>query len=212
MPPERFTAAAVLNCIAAAALLAGCAVPLVPAPAPALPPAPAPAPAPAAPEPLPEPPPAPPAPPTAEEIAAVTLPTMLRYADWLRTLTVPELAHEISRIGDPGVQVTRQMQLALALTQSRVPADLVRAQALLQRVLAQNTPDARAQHPLARLLTAQYNEQRRVEEQAERQAQQLRDAQRRIDQLNERLEAVRAMERSLPSRPPNGGPPGPAPR
>ncbi len=43
--------------------------------------------------------------------------------------------------------------------------------------------------------------QRRLEEQLERQTQQLREAQRRNDQLNERLEAVRAIERSLTTRP-----------
>ena len=80
----------------------------------------------------------------------------------------------------------------------------MRAQALLQRVLGQNEPDARALHPLARLIAPQLAETRRADEQLERQAQQLRDAQRRIDVLNERLEAVRTIERSLPSVPASG--------
>ena len=45
-------------------------------------------------------------------------------------------------------------------------------------------------------------EQRRLEDSLERQSQQLREHQRRIDQLNERLEAMRAIERSLTTRPP----------
>ena len=55
--------------------------------------------------------------------------------------------------------------------------------------------------PLARLLEARLTHQRRLEEQLERQGQQLREAQRRNDQLSERLEAVRAIERSLQTRP-----------
>jgi signal transduction histidine kinase len=94
-----------------------------------------------------------------------------------------------------------QLQLAMALALTRVPSDLQRAQALLQRVLDNGSDEARSLHPLARLLAAQYAEQRRAEEATERQAQQLRDAQRRIDQLNDRLEAVRAIERSLSRRP-----------
>ena len=93
----------------------------------------------------------------------------------------------------------RHLRLALLLTQTRQPADTARALGLVQRTLA----DANAQdlHPLARLLEARLTHQRRLEEQLERQGQQLRDAQRRNDQLSERLEAVRAIERSLQTRP-----------
>ena len=45
-------------------------------------------------------------------------------------------------------------------------------------------------------------EQRKLEEALDRQAQQLREQQRRIEQLNERLEAMRAIERSLNNRAP----------
>ncbi|GAC1543257.1 MAG: hypothetical protein NVS2B4_21740 [Ramlibacter sp.] len=47
-------------------------------------------------------------------------------------------------------------------------------------------------------MLAQLAEQKRLEDQAERQAQQLRDTQRRVDQLAERLEALRAIERARP--------------
>lgn len=179
---------------ACAAVAAGCA-----SVAPVEPPAPPPViivtPAPAPPAPPVAPPVAPAAPPPAAAVVA------LDYADRLRAMTVPDLAQEISRLGDPGTVPGRQLQLAMALALTRVPSDLQRAQGLLQRVLENGSDEARALHPLTRLLTAQYGEQRRVEETTERQAQQLRDAQRRIDQLNDRLEAVRAIERSLSARP-----------
>jgi len=126
----------------------------------------------------------------------------LDHADRLRAMTVPELAQEISRLTDTGSTPQHQLQLAMALALTRVPSDLQRAQALLQRVLEDRGDEARALHALARLLAAQYGERRRADEATERQAQLLRDAQRRIEQLNDRLEAVRAIERSLSARPP----------
>ena len=62
--------------------------------------------------------------------------------------------------------------------------------------------EAAAWAPWARLLAGRAAEQRRLEEQFDRLAQQLRDSQRRIDQLSEKLEALKAIERSLgPKRP-----------
>ena len=70
--------------------------------------------------------------------------------------------------------------------------DTARALGLVQRVLGNTSPAAQPLHPLARLLEARLLQQRRLEDQLDRQAQQLRDTQRRNDQLSERLEAVRA--------------------
>jgi len=119
---------------------------------------------------------------------------MLAYGDRIRGLPPAELAQEIQRLGDSPNTTTRALQLAMALTQQRNPANAPRVQSLLQRVLAQQDAESQALHPLARLLVDQ-------RDQAERQGQQLREAQRRIEQLNERLEAVRAIERSLPAQP-----------
>jgi chemotaxis protein histidine kinase CheA len=72
------------------------------------------------------------------------------------------------------------------------------------------TPAAAASPPhaaLARLLRSRLAEQRRLEELAERQAQQLREQQRRLDQLSQQLDALRAIERSLGTRP--AAPPAP---
>ena len=122
---------------------------------------------------------------------------MLAYADKVRPLGGNELTTEISRIGDPGDSPTTQMQVALLLSQTRVPADLARALGLLQRVIANPSPEAQPLQPLARALAARYVEQRRVEDDRDKQVQQLRDSQRRIDQLNDRIEALRAIERSF---------------
>lgn len=189
MPPEISSCVRRLAALLAAALAVACAAP-APAPPPLVIAVPVPAPPPPGEQML-----------RGAEPAHAVLTAVLAYADRLRAQGPQELAQEIARLGDGGGAPERQMQLALALLQTRVPADGQRAQGLLQRLVTQDTPQARPLHPLARLLVAQWGEQRRVEEQLERQAQQLRDGQRRIDQLNDRLQALRAMERSLPSRP-----------
>lgn len=125
---------------------------------------------------------------------------MLSYAEKVRAMGGNELNAELARLGDPGDSATAQMQTAIALSQTRVPADLARATGLLQRVAANPSADAKPLQPLARTLAARYIEQRRVEDDRDRQVAQLRDAQRRIDQLNDRIEALRAIERSF-SRP-----------
>lgn len=131
---------------------------------------------------------------------------MLAYADKVRPLGGAELTAEITRAGDPGDSPSAQMQLALLLAQTRVPADLARALGLMQRVASNPSPDAQPLQPLARALAARYVEQRRVEDDRDKQVQQLRESQRRIDQLNDRIEALRAIERSF-ARPNTPGAP-----
>jgi hypothetical protein len=190
MPFFRGLAACAAAC-AIVSMLSGCQAPALQPPPPVTPVATAACPAPmvmAVPLPVTTPP--SPCPPSVASLA-------LAQGERLRGLSVPELAQEVSRLTEPGEAPLAQMQLAQALLLTKVPADAQRAQGILQRLLQNTTSQADALRPLARQLLAQYAEQRRLEEQIERQAQQLRDAQRRIDQLNERLEAVRAIERSL---------------
>lgn len=198
--------------VAAPVMLAACSTAMPPKPVPA------PAPSPVAQQPLP----APVIPVEAEPSAPATQPAInfiaatsgqvaaaLAYADKVRSLGAPELASEINRLSEPGEVPLSQMQLGLALAQTRQSADLARAQGLMQRIAAGTTSEAQQLAPLARTLGARYGEQRKVEEDREKQAQQLRDSQKRIDQLTDRLEALRAIERSF-SRPSNHPTPAPA--
>ncbi|CAN5907898.1 hypothetical protein BH11PSE13_BH11PSE13_33220 [soil metagenome] len=154
-----------------------------------------------------------PTPPATQPASIFTLITqgpvaaMLQYSEKVRGMSGGELSAELQRLGDPGDSPTTQMQVALVLAQTRVPADLARALGLLQRVASSNALDAKPLQPLARTLASRYNEQRRVEDDRDRQVAQLRDAQRRIDQLNDRIEALRAIERSF-ARPAANAPTG----
>ena len=136
--------------------------------------------------------------------ADTNAPVALLLAQTDRVLKLPpaELAKEIARLNEAedGTADT-PLLLATALAQTRQAVDTARALGLVQRVLGNTSAAAQPLHPLARLLEARLLQQRRLEDQLERQAQQLRDSQRRNDQLSERLEAVRAIERSLSTRP-----------
>ena len=166
-------------------------------------------------QPTPEPAVAPPGPLAAESDEPTTPPKdllrdTLAYADRTLSASSTELARETARLSDLDEnKPSRAMRLALVLAQTRQPADTARALGLVQRTLTNTT--AKNLPPLARLLEARLTQQRRLEEQLERQAQQLRDAQRRNDQLSERLEAVRAIERSLTTRPAPAAPVTPPP-
>jgi DNA repair ATPase RecN len=136
---------------------------------------------------------------------------MLAYAQKVRLMAPAELNQEASRIST-GASPTEQMQLALVLGQLSQLPERIRAQELLARVLANQGAEAQALHPLAGLLASRYVELRRLDEQLEKQTQQTREVQRRLDQTTERLEALKAIERSLTSRPPATGSSAPANR
>ena len=132
--------------------------------------------------------------------AGETVLRMLAYADRIRAMSNAELSQEAGRLG--AVQSpAEQMQLALVLSLSRQTAEVIRSQELLTRLLANQGADAQALHPLARLLAARLGEQRRFEDLLDKQSQLARDLQRRLDQTLERLEALKAIERSMTRRP-----------
>ena len=149
--------------------------------------------------------------PTAEPPSQTALTRLLAYSERLRSMPAAELGPEAARLGGPGESglPASQMQLALILGQTRQLPDLVRAHELVTRVLANSSADAQPLHGLARLLALRFGEQRRLEDQLDKERQQSRELQKKLDQTNERLEALKAIERSLTTRPPPV-PPAPA--
>jgi hypothetical protein len=132
---------------------------------------------------------------------ADTVTAMLGYADRVHLMSPAELGQEITRLAT-SVSPAEQVQLSLALSQLHQLPELVRAQELLGRVLANAGAQAQPLQPLSRLLSSRYGEQRRLSDLLDQQTQQTREVQRKLDQTNERLEALKAIERSLTSRPP----------
>jgi hypothetical protein len=126
--------------------------------------------------------------------------SFMAYYDRVRQMPAAELSREFARL-DPPANPQQVLEMALALGQTHNPGDTVRALALLDPLLKSADPLAAPWQPWARLLAARYGEQRRLEDHVERQNQQLRDAQRRQDQLSQQLEALKTIERSMTTRP-----------
>lgn len=156
-------------------------------------------------------------PPVAEPVAPLPLPAakapsprarvdetamlpLLGYLQLLAQLSGAELAHERRVLAAiPQTPATRVRQ-AMLLAQARGAADLTRANGLLEQVLKSAEPAAVSLHPLALALSTQYHERQRLQAQGERLQQQLSDSQRRSGELELKLDALAAIERSLPER------------
>ncbi len=180
--PMRAARAVPPSCRIAAlcmALLSGCTTPLLPQPASiVLPPAPAGAP-----------------PPATLMLPDETAP-LLAYHQQVRRMAQGELLQELAALGQRQPSPRVALQMGMVLMWTRGSGDLARAQAQFDGVAATPNPLA----PLAALLAAQCQEQRRLADHGERLAAQLKDSQRKIDQLTDTVESLKAIERNLPAR------------
>ncbi len=204
--PAASSASALLGGLLALAVLSGCGqLPLLQPP---------PAPAPVAPEPAPPPPPPPPviieAPPSAPPLAPTDAAArrLLAFNDYLRQLSAAELTQEVARLNalaSATPSAANFLEFALALGLTRNNGDLARATGLIEPLLRSTAPDVVPWQPFARFLNVRYAEQRRLEEALDRQIKEQRDTRNRLDQANEKLEALKAIERSLISPRPAPG-------
>lgn len=90
---------------------------------------------------------------------------------------------------------------ALQLAQGRSASDQAQAAAQLEVLGNSTDPQAEPLKPLVTLMTARLAEQKRQQDSLDKLNQQLRDSQRRNEQLNEKLEALKAIEQTLPAKP-----------
>jgi hypothetical protein len=213
----RAAAFSALLAMPLATLLAGCE--LLETPAAVHHPEPAPAPAP-----MPPPPPPPPVELPKPDLAGPTDQVTRRFLDYserLLLMSPAELAAEINRLDGEVAHTSSAaapdvlIDQALALAQQHGPGDLARASGLLEAITQAQSVDMQPWQPIARLLAALIGEQRRLEDVLEQQAAQKRDTQRTIQQLTEKLEALKAIERSMNTRSasaPKPPPADPAPR
>ena len=144
--------------------------------------------------------------PTVDETAMLPL---LAYSQRLYRMSPQELIRERNILAMTLQTPSIQVRMAILLGQPRGPMDIVRALGLLDGVLKSSEPAAASVHPVARALASQYTERLRLETQNEKLAQQLKESQRRSSELQEKLDALADIERSLPVRPTAGeNPPG----
>lgn len=161
-------------------------------------------------------PPAPPPPP--EPVACIPAPTvtlpespdpldvLLAYHQNLKALSPAELSRELNNLNTQPKTPVVSMRKAMVLSVSRNANDLSLAQIHLDTVLSSTDEEAEALKPLARVLGTQWTEQRRLADALDKLNAQARDNQRKTDQLNEKLEALKAIERTLPASPATAAP------
>ncbi|HEY4081299.1 MAG TPA: hypothetical protein VGM81_11410 [Burkholderiaceae bacterium] len=149
------------------------------------------------PAPVPVCPPAPPAPQIPADL--VVLKSLLNYQYQLRLLSPADLTHELASLNEqiaPGPELA--LRKALVLSLGHTTAELTLAQAQLDAVMSSADTQAEALKPLASLLGTRIVEQRRLLDSADKLNLQLRESQRRGDQLTDKLEALKAIEHTLP--------------
>jgi hypothetical protein len=92
----------------------------------------------------------------------------------------------------------------MLLGHPRAAQDLNRAVGLLDSLMKSPDPVAQSLFPLARLLADNYNERLKIDAQAEKQGaqlkEQLKESQRKTLELQEKLNGLADIERTLPPR------------
>jgi hypothetical protein len=94
-----------------------------------------------------------------------------------------------------------QVRMAMLLYHPKAQQDHGKAVSLLENVLKSTDPAALVLHPLARLLVDNYQERARLEGQLGKQEVQLKDGQRKITELQDKLDSLADIERTLTPRP-----------
>ncbi|MBK7355594.1 permease [Propionivibrio sp.] len=145
--------------------------------------------------------------PTPEQRASVDESAMLPllgHIQLLHRMSPSDLSRERAVLAVKQQTPATQVRMAALLSQQRPSMDLVRALSLLESVLKSTEPEAVSLHPLARILANHFQERLKLEQQNEKLVQQLKDSQRRGSELQDKLDALADIERSLPARPTAG--------
>jgi hypothetical protein len=133
-----------------------------------------------------------------EEGSAVAV---LSYYQALQRMTPAQINRERSALAALPATANNQVRMAMILGHSRGQQDFTKALSLLETVLKSGEADAVSLHPLARLLAENFGERQKLETQVEKQGQQLKESQRKVAELQEKIDELADIERTLPQRP-----------
>lgn len=126
---------------------------------------------------------------------------VLAYYQSLQRMSAVQINRErvalVALPQSPGLQ----LRVAMLLGHPRGQQDLAKALSLLDGILKSSDPAAVSLQPLARLLADNYGERQRLETQLEKQGQQLKESQRKAIELQEKIDGLADIERTLPQRP-----------
>ncbi len=126
---------------------------------------------------------------------------LLGYFQLLQRMTPAELAQQRQILAAGPQTPSMQIRLAMVFGLSRTNSDLAKAHSLLEGILRSTTPEAVSVHPLAGIVAAYCQERLKLETQNDKLAHQLRESLRRNEDLQEKLDALANIERSIPVRP-----------
>ncbi|AOY02234.1 hypothetical protein [Jeongeupia sp. USM3] len=127
-------------------------------------------------------------------------PALFAYAASLHARTPAELNREVAGLASEAGELAL-IRRAMAYAQLRGNGDLSRAIGLLDNAQKASGPQAATLRPLAQWLSSVYADQRRQDGETDKLNQQLKDAQRRANDLNDKLNALKAIEHGLPPKP-----------
>jgi hypothetical protein len=130
---------------------------------------------------------------------AAPIDALLAYYGTLRGSTEIGLLRARA-LAAPGEDAFVRMCQAIVLSQPGSAADLPRARALLDAVMSADDDDARAVHPLARLLADDLLERERLGRLLERLDVRLQASEQARAAMQKKLEELTEIERSLPAR------------
>lgn len=134
--------------------------------------------------------------PPANEVAP-----LLSYHQSLRRMSQGELLKELSGLMQQKRSPRLSVQMAMVLMLTRGGGDLARAQGLLDNVANSTAAESAPFKSLAQVLSSNCAEMRRLADTADKLVAQQKESQRRIEQLNDMVEGLKNIERTLPARP-----------
>lgn len=137
-----------------------------------------------------------PAPPPTDDVGP-----LLSYHQALRRMTQGELLKELSGLVLQKRSPRVSLQMGMVLMMTRGGGDLARAQTLLDNVANSTEASSAPIKSLAQMLSSYCAESRRLAEHVDKLTAQNKDSQRRIEQLNDMVEGLKNIERTLPVRP-----------
>lgn len=136
---------------------------------------------------------------------------MLLYHADLSERELEDLRRARRGLDDPGNDPVQQMRQAILLGHPRGSSDTPRALALLEQVLDTSDPQAEILAPLARVLQVEFRARQRLGGEARSSAARLEVSEIARQDLEQKLQALTAIEATLPARPspdsavPSGG-------
>lgn len=157
------------------------------------------------------PPPPPPPPPVVIPDNAAPINDLLAFQAGLRQLASADLIKVLTDMNTKPSSGDVLIRRAMLLTALHNNGDLGRAQALLDTVSLSEADDEKPLRPLARALSGAVADRRAQDESIDRLNTQIRESQRQNAQLNDKLEALKNIERTLSARPATPPPAAPVP-